>query len=136
MSNKISKIESKSFLKSWKYHNNEEFVLSDGQKIIQSDAMDDFLLTFIEHYDAHKTNAVNYIKGCDNAFGFKIHLPNDCSEKYIKYVCKDIWNHPQEYWGYTRECEEDDYYKFLKYLWVKWNGKEYRLGDIACDKKY
>ena len=54
MSNKISKIESKSFLKSWKYHNNEEFVLSDGQKIIQSDAMDDFLLTFIG-FDHKKT---------------------------------------------------------------------------------
>jgi hypothetical protein len=46
-------------------------------------------------------------------------------------TCQDIWDHPSKYSDY-QDRSEDAYYRFLKFLWVRYpEGKEVRLGDLV-----
>lgn len=52
-------------------------------------------------------------------------------ESRVVVKCKQIWNNPEKYSRY-KYGTEDAYYKFLKFLWVKYpDGKEQQLADIA-----
>lgn len=52
-----------------------------------------------------------------------------CSPKRIKAVCKRIWDNPEKY---AKRKLGDDYYDFLKFLWVKYpDGKEVLLAEVV-----
>lgn len=78
-----------------------------------------------------KTNTWKPICECCEIFGSEIQfdlvvLPEEIFEK-----CHHIWEHPSDYSDY-KDNSEDAYYKFLKFLWVRFpDGKEERLCDIA-----
>lgn len=64
-------------------------------------------------------------------FGSEIEFNMDVKVEDIEKTCADIWNNPSKYSGY-RDDSDDNYYNFLKFLWVRVPyKKDIRLADIV-----
>jgi len=68
-------------------------------------------------------------------FGSEISFERFCSNSSeLLNLCKDIWKHPSKYSDY-KDGTEDAYYKFLRFLWVKFpNGDEKQLAKIVMEE--
>lgn len=97
----------------------------DGQLVRDVDA--DTLLRYCSK--TGKWDSVCEIFGVEIQFERFIH-PEDLSAK-----CYHIWKYPSHYSDY-KDGSEDAYYKFLKFLWVRFpGGEEKRLTDVANEFK-
>jgi len=120
--NRIQKIEIQSFIKFWLNNTNDKIKIVDGITI-ENDYLinlySEFLNTFYKQHTKYK------IFGVDKASDFLINL-SDLNT--LNKICIDIWNNPKEY----SKSNEDDYYDFLKFLWVTIDISEpIRLGDYV-----
>lgn len=72
----------------------------------------------------------NNIKIYGSEVEFNLNLYRDYNSIYK--ICKHIWDNPEKYYPIENK---DDYYEFLKFLWVEIDGQKYDLGDIALMKE-
>ena len=135
---KIRDREIQGFIKEWNKNTNEVIELPDfgsddfgsswdkTKKVSQKEMrffLEDFLKAFLSNRDRFR------IVGADIMNGFIINIAN--FDVLVK-TCQDIWDNPKNY--YKLEEYEDDYYSFLKYLWVEGSffGKEgVKLHDLV-----
>ena len=135
---KIRDAEIIGFIKEWNKNTNEVIELPDfssddfgsswdkTKKVTQKE-MREFLHDFLKALLGNRERF--RIVGADIMNGFIINIAN--FDVLVK-TCQDIWDNPKNY--YKLGEDEDDYYSFLKYLWIEGSyfGKEgIKLSDLV-----
>lgn len=118
----VRNVEIKAFLKFWREHTNDKqrfgpYELTQGE-LLQYNI--NLLQAFLGNREANK------IYGADKMRGFEIKIADKQS---VKEICKDVWQHPEKYYNLSKD--EDEYYDFLKYLWVETEGRTIQLAELV-----
>lgn len=126
----LKNLQSLAMTKSWFDDTNDEITiyrLQDQDVILHQNELRSYITEYTGYLLNNVFNDRNMIFGTEHCQDFKIYFGNNL--KGVRNICEDIWNNPEKYYQFD---DEDEYYDFLKYLWVNIGGKEFKLSDIAC----
>jgi hypothetical protein len=129
--NKINEVEINSFIKEWLKNTNKELTFDNF--VIEQYKLLSFYKEFLNSFLKNRFRSIIY--GADIIKGFELHVSNFES---LEKICKDIWDHPEDYYNLSNvETSSGYYYEFLKYLWVESDQFEepIRLADIVDNLK-
>ena len=102
--------------------------VNDQNVKIPQKYLEPFLREIIQ---AFKGNLSTRIYGVEHMQGFEMKLSSDI--EHVEKMCTFIWNNPRDFYEYNTEDDCNDYYEFLRYLWVDIPGYgEHRLCDIVA----